>query len=73
MIGVSGTENLIAFDPDILLDGKAAKQMALTSTSLPNLTLIAKGKVRDIYSLPSTSNALLFVATDRVSLSIYFH
>jgi phosphoribosylaminoimidazole-succinocarboxamide synthase len=40
--------------------------MALTTTSLENIPLIAKGKVRDIYSIPSDPKSLLFVATDRV-------
>ena len=44
--------------------------MALTTTHLPNLTLVTKGKVRDIYSLPSNPSALLFVATDRVFLPL---
>ncbi|KAF9049507.1 phosphoribosylaminoimidazole-succinocarboxamide synthase [Hymenopellis radicata] len=39
---------------------------ALTSTHLPGLTLISKGKVRDIYST-SSADHLLFVATDRIS------
>ncbi len=42
---------------------------ALTHTSLPKLTRIAQGKVRDIYALPDEQDAdkLLFVATDRIS------
>ncbi|KAL0569356.1 Bifunctional purine biosynthetic protein ade1 [Marasmius crinis-equi] len=40
--------------------------MALVSTELPGLTLISKGKVRDIYST-SSPDYLLFVATDRIS------
>ncbi|KAJ7039257.1 phosphoribosylaminoimidazole-succinocarboxamide synthase [Mycena alexandri] len=39
---------------------------ALTASNLPTLTLISKGKVRDIYAT-SDPNALLFVATDRIS------
>ncbi|KAJ6515443.1 phosphoribosylaminoimidazole-succinocarboxamide synthase [Mycena sanguinolenta] len=39
---------------------------ALTATHLPNLTLLSKGKVRDIYAT-SDPDALLFVATDRIS------
>ncbi|KAG9127758.1 Bifunctional purine biosynthetic protein ade1 [Ceratobasidium sp. 392] len=41
---------------------------AITSTKdlLPELTLVSQGKVRDIYST-SDPNALLFVATDRIS------
>ncbi|KEP54588.1 phosphoribosylaminoimidazole-succinocarboxamide synthase [Rhizoctonia solani 123E] len=42
--------------------------MAVTTTRdlLPDLTLVSQGKVRDIYST-SDPNALLFVATDRIS------
>ncbi|KAF9459299.1 hypothetical protein BDZ94DRAFT_1224945 [Collybia nuda] len=39
---------------------------ALINTHLPGLTLISKGKVRDIYSTSSPEH-LLFVATDRIS------
>ncbi|KAJ7287290.1 phosphoribosylaminoimidazole-succinocarboxamide synthase [Mycena rebaudengoi] len=38
----------------------------LTHTDLPHLTLVSKGKVRDIYST-SDPDTLLFVATDRIS------
>ncbi|GAA5820970.1 hypothetical protein JCM3770_006153 [Rhodotorula araucariae] len=40
---------------------------ALLSTDCPSLKLLAKGKVRDIYAIPNVDDALLFVATDRVS------
>ena len=36
------------------------------STDIQGLELIARGKVRDIYRIPSTEQ-LLFVATDRIS------
>ena len=39
---------------------------ALINTDLPDLTLLSKGKVRDIYATSSPSY-LLFVATDRIS------
>ena len=39
---------------------------ALVDTDLPGLTLLSKGKVRDIYSTSSPEH-LLFVATDRIS------
>ncbi|KAJ7498493.1 hypothetical protein FB451DRAFT_1334221 [Mycena latifolia] len=39
---------------------------ALTHSNLPNLTLLSKGKVRDIYAT-SDSDKLLFVASDRIS------
>lgn len=40
---------------------------ALVQTSCPTLKLVARGKVRDIYEVPNHPDALLFVATDRVS------
>ncbi|BFZ64632.1 Bifunctional purine biosynthetic protein ade1 [Saitoella coloradoensis] len=40
---------------------------AVQTTDFPNLPLLARGKVRDLYSLPSNPDALLFVATDRIS------
>ncbi|ORY65667.1 Phosphoribosylaminoimidazole-succinocarboxamide synthase [Leucosporidium creatinivorum] len=40
---------------------------ALLNTDCPTLTLLARGKVRDIYEVPNHPEALLFVATDRVS------
>jgi phosphoribosylaminoimidazole-succinocarboxamide synthase len=42
---------------------------ALTTTNMPKLKLLAKGKVRDIYALPDAEDEdkLLFVATDRIS------
>jgi phosphoribosylaminoimidazole-succinocarboxamide synthase len=36
------------------------------STDFPDLTLLSRGKVRDVYSLSSPDH-LLFVATDRIS------
>lgn len=40
---------------------------ALINTDCPSLKLVARGKVRDIYEVPNHPEALLFVATDRVS------
>jgi phosphoribosylaminoimidazole-succinocarboxamide synthase len=40
---------------------------ALLATDLPTLQLVSRGKVRDIYALGSDPDALLFVATDRIS------
>ncbi|GAA6032081.1 hypothetical protein JCM8097_007058 [Rhodosporidiobolus ruineniae] len=40
---------------------------ALIYTDCPDLKLVARGKVRDIYALQSRDDALLFVASDRVS------
>ncbi|KAJ7098735.1 hypothetical protein B0H15DRAFT_821990 [Mycena belliarum] len=39
---------------------------ALAHSNLPNLTLLSRGKVRDIYAT-SESDRLLFVASDRIS------
>ncbi len=39
---------------------------ALLHTSLPDVKLLSRGKVRDIYAT-SDPSALLFVATDRIS------
>ncbi|PLW27072.1 hypothetical protein PCASD_21233 [Puccinia coronata f. sp. avenae] len=41
--------------------------MALIQSDCPNLKLIARGKVRDIYEFPGDESKLLFVATDRIS------
>ena len=49
-----------AFDLD------PTKETALLNTDLPDLKLVSKGKVRDIYET-SSSDHLLFVATDRIS------
>ncbi|KAL0955195.1 hypothetical protein HGRIS_004100 [Hohenbuehelia grisea] len=40
---------------------------AVTTTNLSGLQLVSRGKVRDIYALPSSPEHLLFVATDRIS------
>ena len=40
---------------------------ALMNSNLPDLTLISRGKVRDIYSTSSPEH-ILFVATDRISV-----
>ena len=40
--------------------------MALLNSDLPGLTLLSKGKVRDIYATSSPDH-LLFVASDRIS------
>lgn len=40
---------------------------ALLTTNLPDLTLVSRGKVRDIYAT-SSEDRLLFVATDRISV-----
>lgn len=41
--------------------------MEFISSDLPGLALIARGKVRDIYKVPEFDEALLFIATDRLS------
>jgi hypothetical protein len=73
MIGEKKTLATITDDGDRTLrfssrvtPGENHNTMALTQTSLKDLSLIARGKVRDIYSIPSDPNSLLFVATDRV-------
>lgn len=45
---------------------QTTKMIALTETNLPDLTLLSRGKVRDVYSTSSPEH-LLFVATDRIS------
>lgn len=40
---------------------------ALLQTDLPDLQLLSRGKVRDIYTTSSPDH-LLFVATDRISV-----
>ncbi|KAK8864275.1 phosphoribosylaminoimidazolesuccinocarboxamide synthase [Kwoniella newhampshirensis] len=45
----------------------SGSQTCVTSTDLPKLKLIAKGKVRDIYAIPGEDDKLLFIATDRMS------
>ncbi|KAH8171700.1 SAICAR synthetase domain-containing protein [Sarocladium implicatum] len=40
---------------------------ALTTIDLPNLDKIASGKVRDLFTIPSSPSTLLFVASDRLS------
>ncbi|KAG0144994.1 hypothetical protein CROQUDRAFT_46525 [Cronartium quercuum f. sp. fusiforme G11] len=48
-------------------DTQSSSPVALLETDCPDLTLVARGKVRDIYAVPGDDSALLFVATDRVS------
>lgn len=40
---------------------------ALLETNCPDLKLVKRGKVRDIYEVPGEEDKLLFVATDRIS------
>lgn len=53
--------------PDHASFGSALVVSALLNTDCPSLKLLARGKVRDIYEVPDHPEALLFVATDRVS------
>lgn len=46
--------------------GSSSASSALTTTQFPNLKLISRGKVRDVYAT-SHPDRLLFVATDRIS------
>jgi len=41
-------------------------ESTLLETSLPELTLLSRGKVRDVYAT-SDPSTLLFIATDRIS------
>jgi phosphoribosylaminoimidazole-succinocarboxamide synthase len=41
--------------------------MTVKTTDFPGLTLVHRGKVRDMYSLPGHDDKLLMVATDRIS------
>jgi len=50
------------------MTSKSAQSRILLQTDLPELTLHARGKVRDLYSL---NGQLLFVATDRISAFDY--
>ncbi len=40
---------------------------AIVRTDFPELTLVHRGKVRDMYSIPDHDDKLLMVATDRIS------
>ena len=40
---------------------------AVITTDCPNLTLLHRGKVRDMYEIPGHGDKLLMVATDRIS------
>lgn len=47
---------------------EGTKEMGLLlHSNCPELRLVARGKVRDIYQLPGDHSKLLFVATDRIS------
>ncbi|MDP3479525.1 MAG: phosphoribosylaminoimidazolesuccinocarboxamide synthase [Desulfoprunum sp.] len=41
--------------------------MTVTTTNFADLTLVHRGKVRDMYALPGHDDKLLMVATDRIS------
>ncbi len=40
---------------------------AIVTTDLPDLKLVHRGKVRDMYSIPGHDDKLLMIATDRIS------
>ncbi len=40
---------------------------AIVSTDIPDLNLVHRGKVRDMYTIPGHDDKLLMVATDRIS------
>jgi phosphoribosylaminoimidazole-succinocarboxamide synthase len=48
---------------------KISNQQVITQTELPGIQLIARGKVRDVYSIQDKilGDPLLFIATDRIS------
>lgn len=48
---------------------KISNQQVITHTELPGIQLIARGKVRDVYSIQDKmlGDPLLFIATDRIS------
>src|SRR5215470_19833919 len=50
------------------MPGSSTLNRVLLQTDIPELTLHARGKVRDLYSL---NGHLLFVATDRISAFDY--
>src|ERR1700720_2671701 len=50
------------------MTSQSAQSRILLQTDFPELTLHARGKVRDLYSL---NGLLLFVATDRISAFDY--
>ncbi len=50
------------------MTSQSAQSRILLQTDFPELTLHARGKVRDLYSL---NEQLLFVATDRISAFDY--
>jgi phosphoribosylaminoimidazole-succinocarboxamide synthase len=53
----------------IVSAGSAPEQQSedpVTDTSFPDLKLVSRGKVRDVYAT-SDPDVLLFVATDRIS------
>ncbi|WWD17428.1 phosphoribosylaminoimidazolesuccinocarboxamide synthase [Kwoniella shandongensis] len=62
---VQKSANAAKTEPTPVASGSGSR--SVTSTNLPKLKLIAKGKVRDIYAIPGEDDKLLFVATDRMS------
>jgi hypothetical protein len=64
-VGVSATLGITFFfslSPDLFM----ADEAALIDSNIPDLKLLSKGKVRDIYATSSPDH-LLFVASDRIS------
>ena len=59
------TSNMIANNTNKTESSIDGDGKVLISTDCPNLKLVARGKVRDIYEVDEES--LLFVATDRLS------
>jgi len=46
---------------------KSISAESLTMTNCPELNLVHRGKVRDMYHIPGHNDKLLMVATDRIS------
>jgi phosphoribosylaminoimidazole-succinocarboxamide synthase len=50
-----------------LLEKEIPMTEAVVTTNCPDLTLLHRGKVRDMYAIPGHDDKLLMVATDRIS------
>ena len=56
-----------SFFSPLLLYGVHPMTNAVTRTDLPELNLLHRGKVRDMYEIPGHEDTLLMIATDRIS------
>jgi phosphoribosylaminoimidazole-succinocarboxamide synthase len=65
---VQNANNLFGLLPDLSLFIQGfPMQSAITTTQCPELSLLHRGKVRDMYAIPGHDDKLLMVATDRIS------